>query len=59
MLHLERLPDFLPNGTQTKQFISYDPMGTNVSGYFKRYEENGEYVFFERRSAPAAFTDSR
>ncbi len=47
MLHVERLPEFLPNGTQTKQFISYDPMGTNVSGYFKRYEENGEYVFFD------------
>jgi hypothetical protein len=47
MLHLENLPRFLPNGTQTKQFITYDPAGTNLSGYFKRYEENGEYVFFD------------
>ena len=41
------MPVFLPNGTQTKQFITYDPAGENNSGYFKRYEENGEYVFFD------------
>ena len=43
----ERLPFFLPNGTQTRQFITYDPAGQNRSGFFKRYEENGEYVFFD------------
>ncbi len=47
MQRLELLPDFLPNGTQTKQFCSYDPAGDNHAGYFKRYEENGEYVFFD------------
>lgn len=45
--HLEWLPWFLPNGTQTRQFITYDPSGKNRSGFFKRYEENGEYVFFD------------
>ena len=45
--HTELLPFFLPNGTQTKQFITYDPAGKNQSGFFKRYEENGEYVFFD------------
>ena len=43
----ELLPFFLPNGTQTKQFITYDPAGQNQSGFFKCYEENGEYVFFD------------
>jgi hypothetical protein len=47
MQHLERLPEFFPNGTQTKQFITYDPAGDNRSGFFKRYEQNGEYVFFD------------
>jgi hypothetical protein len=47
MAHPELLPFFLPNGTQTKQFITYDPAGKNQSGFFKRYEENGEYVFFD------------
>jgi hypothetical protein len=47
MRHVELLPNFLPNGTQTKQFITYDPEGQNRSGFFKRYEENGEYVFFD------------
>ncbi len=47
MEHPELLPFFLPNGTQTKQFITYDPAGENRSGFFKRYEENGEYVFFD------------
>ena len=47
MERLELLPVFLPNGTQTKQFITYDPAGKNRSGFFKRYEGNGEYVFFD------------
>ncbi len=47
MEHPELLPFFLPNGTQTKQFITYDPEGKNQSGLFKRYETNGEYVFFD------------
>lgn len=47
MQRLDLLPVFLPNGTQTKQFITYDPAGENYSGYFKRYESNGEYVFFD------------
>jgi len=47
MEHPELLPLFLPNGTQTKQFITYDPAGKNQSGFFNRYEENGEYVFFD------------
>jgi len=32
MQRLELLPVFLPNGTQTKQFITYDPAGENKSG---------------------------
>ena len=47
MQRLELLPVFLPNGTQTKQFITYDPAGDNRGDFFKRYEENGEYVFFD------------
>ena len=47
MQRLDLLPVFLPNGTQTKQFITYDPAGENNSGYFKRYEANGEHVFFD------------
>ncbi len=47
MQRLDLLPVFLPNGTQTKQTITYDPAGENRSGFFKRYEENGEYVFFD------------
>ncbi|MGA2259189.1 MAG: hypothetical protein ABSG53_31335, partial [Thermoguttaceae bacterium] len=47
MEHAELLPFFLPNGTQTRQFITYDPAGKNQSGFFNRYEENGEYVFFD------------
>jgi hypothetical protein len=47
MQRLDLLPVFLPNGTQTKQFITYDPAGGNRTGFFKRYEANGEYVFFD------------
>ena len=47
MEHPELLPFFLPNGTQTKQFITYDPAGKNRVGFFKRYEDDGEYVFFD------------
>ena len=47
MGHPELLPFFLPNGTQTRQFITYDPAGKNQSGFFNPYEENGEYVFFD------------
>jgi hypothetical protein len=47
MQRLDLLPVFLPNGTQTKQFITYDPSGENRAGLFKRYGENGEYVFFD------------
>ena len=46
---LDLLPLFPPNGTQTKQFISYDTSGGNKWGFhhFKRYEEDGEWVFFD------------
>jgi hypothetical protein len=46
---LDLLPLLPPNGTQTKQFISYDTSGGNGRGfrYFKRYEQNGEWVFFD------------
>jgi hypothetical protein len=47
MQRLELLPNFLPNGTQTKQFITYDPAGDNRGDLFKRYEANGEFVFFD------------
>src|ERR1039458_10527045 len=49
MERLDLLP-FLPaNGTQTKQFITYDTSARNSSSAlnFKRYEENGEWVFFD------------
>ncbi len=38
-----------PNGTQTKQFVSYDTSGGNGWGFrhFKRYEQNGEWFFFD------------
>jgi hypothetical protein len=47
MQKLELLPNFHPNGTQTKQFVTYDPAGDNRGDFFKRYEEHGEYVFFD------------
>src|SRR5215469_15103931 len=50
MEHPELLPFLLPNGTQTKQFASYDTSGGNLDGgmeRFRRYDENGEYVFFD------------
>lgn len=47
MEHPELLPYFLPNGTQTRQFITYDPAGLNRSGFFMRYEDHGEFVFFD------------
>ena len=47
MQRLELLPVFLPNGTQTKQFVTYDPAGENRDVPLKRYEQNGEYVFFD------------
>jgi hypothetical protein len=50
MEHRELLPSLLPNGTQTKQFASYDTSGGNADGgieNFRRYDENGEYVFFD------------
>ena len=50
MEHPELLPLLLPNGTQTKQFASYDTSGGNRDGgieRFRRYDENGEYVFFD------------
>src|SRR5262249_52477197 len=50
MEHPELLPLLLPNGTQTKQFSSYDTSGGNEDGglaNFRRYDENGEYVFFD------------
>lgn len=50
MEHLEFLPCLAPNGVQTKQFADYDTTGDNNDGAFigfKRYEENGEWVFFD------------
>src|SRR5262245_18951683 len=50
MEHPELLPLLLPNGTQTKQFSAYDTSGGNMDGglqHFRRYDENGEYVFFD------------
>src|ERR1035437_7718019 len=43
------LPYLPANGTQTKQFITYDSSARNNSSAlnFKRYEENGEWVFFD------------
>src|ERR1017187_3552816 len=43
------LPYLPANGTQTKQFITYDTSARNNSSAlnFKRYEENGEWVFFD------------
>ena len=49
MERLDLLPFLAANGTQTKQFISYDTSARNGSSAlnFKRYEENGEWVFFD------------
>src|SRR5262245_32796337 len=50
MARPELLPLLPPNGTQTKQFASYDPSGGNADGgmeRFRRYDEHGEYVFFD------------
>ena len=46
----ELLPFWLPDGTLTKQFISYDPSGGNTSGtqMWHRYTDaNGEWVIFD------------
>lgn len=50
--HPEVLPYFLPSGTETKQFVSYDASGSNNDGDFsdattKYIDENGEYVIFD------------
>ena len=49
MERLDLLPYLAANGTQTKQFITYDTCARNGSSAlnFKRYEENGEWVFFD------------
>ena len=49
MERLDLLPYMAANGTLTKQFISYDTCARNGSTplNFKRYEENGEWVFFD------------
>ena len=52
MEHPELLPLFLPEGTETRQFISYDPSGSNNDGdfttaYAKYIDANGEYVIFD------------
>jgi len=48
----ELMPLLMPNGTRTKQFISYDPSGSNNDGNFdlstvKYVDENGEFVIFD------------
>jgi hypothetical protein len=52
MEHPELLPLFPPEGTETRQFSSYDPSGSNNDGNFKtaftKYiDTNGEYVIFD------------
>ena len=50
--HPEQLPFLHPNGTETRQFASYDPSGANDDGNFKsaytKYiDSNGEFVIFD------------
>jgi hypothetical protein len=52
MEHPEMLPFLLPDGVQTRQFVSYDPSGANNDGnfrtaYTKYIDSNGEYVIFD------------
>jgi hypothetical protein len=52
MQHIETLPFLYDNGTQTRQFSSYDPSGGNIDGsftnaYTKYIDDNGEYVIFD------------
>lgn len=50
MEQVHLLPLLPPNGTQTKQFASYDTSGGNFDGgldRFRRYDDDGEYVFFD------------
>ncbi len=52
MEHPELLPLFPPDGTETQQFSSVDPSGSNNDGNFKtaytKYiDANGEYVIFD------------
>ena len=51
MQRLDLLPYLPPNGTQTRQFVSYDTSARNSSNAanFRRYEENGEWVFFDEK----------
>lgn len=56
MASVEALPLFLPDGSQTKQFISHDATGGNNDGYFdnstvKYVDENGEFVIFDEYGA--------
>jgi len=51
MERLDLLP-FLPaNGTQTKQYCTYDTSARNSYSVanFRRYEENGEWIFFDEK----------
>ncbi len=50
--HPEQLPFLHANGTETRQFASYDPSGANDDGNFKsaytKYiDSNGEFVIFD------------
>ena len=51
MEHLELLPFWLPDGTLTKQFITYDQTGDNGDGGLSRarryVDANGETVIFD------------
>jgi hypothetical protein len=52
MEHPEVLPFFLPVGTETKQFISYDASGSNNDGnfensYTKYVDCHGDFVIFD------------
>jgi hypothetical protein len=49
---LDLLPLLAPNGSMTRQFISYDPSGGNGHGwsYWSRYTDlNGQWVIFDDR----------
>jgi len=51
MEHPEWVPLFLPDGTETKQTISYDPTGGNDDGLYKNWiryiDEHKEWVNFD------------
>lgn len=59
MEHPEWLPLFLPDGTATRQVISFDPTGGNLDGIYKNWvryvDEHNDWVIFDEMGPGCLF----